>query len=148
MHLLHGRNYCEADWARLYIPWLPEVSQTSLFKFVNIFQVSEHAVAVLTPFDSMGIEQGLAPVRMLDPNPMLDITTPTAPFQNVPPVFSRTVSFPIGGYVADFTQVPIPAADQYSRPVAPGSRTGLRQMVYMSACRCGSHHLLQTRRIP
>ena len=80
-----------------------EVSQTSLFKFVNIFQVSEHAVAVLTPFYSMGFRQGRAPVRMLDPNPMVDITTPTAPFNDA-------VYFPGGGYVVDFTQVPIPAA--------------------------------------
>jgi hypothetical protein len=80
-----------------------EVSQTSLFKFVNIFRVSEHAVAVLTPFGRMGFEQGRAPVRMLDPNPMVDITTPTAPFNN-------SISFPGGGYVVDFTQVPIPAA--------------------------------------
>jgi hypothetical protein len=80
-----------------------QVSQTSLFKFTNIFQVSEHAVAVLTPFNKMGFEQGRAPVRMLDPNPMYDITTPTAPFNN-------TVFFPGGGYVVDFTQVPIPAA--------------------------------------
>lgn len=80
-----------------------EVSQTSLFKFVNIFRVSEHAVAVLTPFGRMGFEQGRAPVRMLDPNPMIDITTPTAPFNN-------TISFPGGGYVVDFTQVPVPAA--------------------------------------
>lgn len=80
-----------------------EVSQTSLFKFVNISQVSEHAVAVLTPFDTLGFRQGRAPVRMPDPNPMLDITTPTAPFNN-------TVYFPGGGYVVDFTQVPVPAA--------------------------------------
>ena len=80
-----------------------EVSQTSLFKFANIFQVSEHAVAVLTPFNKTGFEKGRAPVRMPDPNPMPDITTPTAPFNN-------TVPFPGGGYSVDFTQVPIPAA--------------------------------------
>jgi hypothetical protein len=80
-----------------------EVSQTSLFKFVNIAQSSEHAVAVLTPFYPLGFRQGRAPVRMLDPNPMLDITTPTAPFND-------TVYFPGDGYVVDFTQVPIPKA--------------------------------------
>jgi hypothetical protein len=80
-----------------------EVSQTSLFKFVNIFQVSEHAIAVLTPYNKMGFTQGRAPVRMVDPNPMLDITTPTAPF-------NKSVFYRCGGYVVDFTQVPIPAA--------------------------------------
>ncbi len=80
-----------------------EVAQTSLFKFTNIFQVSEHAVAVLAPFNKMGFEPGRAPVRMPDPNPMPDITTPTAPFNS-------TAFFPGGGYVVDFTQVPIPAA--------------------------------------
>ncbi len=80
-----------------------EVAQTSLFKFTNIFQVSEHAVAVLAPFNKMGFKPGRAPVRASDPNPMPDITTPTAPFG-----FGRF--FPGGGYVVDFTQVPIPAA--------------------------------------
>jgi hypothetical protein len=86
----------------LYNPSV-EVSQTSLFKFVNIFQVSEHAIAVLIPYDSSGFVQGLPPVRALDPNPMLDITTPTAPSGGPGSIIA-------GGYVIDFTQVPIPAA--------------------------------------
>jgi len=79
------------------------VSQTSLFKFTNIFQVSKHAIAVLTPFNKMGFEPGRGPVRAIDPNPMPDLTTPTAPFSNWFP-------FNAGGFVIDYKQVPIPAS--------------------------------------
>ncbi|MFW9929221.1 MAG: SBBP repeat-containing protein, partial [Candidatus Thorarchaeota archaeon] len=79
-----------------------KAAQTALFKFTNLVQVSQNAVAVLIPTTDLGFPQGSAPVRAIDPNPIIDITTPTAT--------TTQIVAPPRGTIIDFTQVPVPAS--------------------------------------
>ncbi|MDX1699929.1 MAG: T9SS type A sorting domain-containing protein, partial [Melioribacteraceae bacterium] len=98
-----------------------KAAQTALFKFTNFPEVSQNAVAVLIPTTDLGFPQGSAPVRAIDPNPIIDITTPTA---TTPQIVS-----PPRGTVIDFTQVPIPASLNIPLQLGVAAVLGIRDQI-------------------
>jgi len=101
-----------------------KVAQTALFKFTNLSLVSQNAVAVLIPTTDLGFPQGTAPIRAIDPNPIKDITTPTA----------RTpqTTNPQKGTVIDFTQVPVPASLIITPQLGVAAVLGIRDQISTS----------------
>jgi Beta-propeller repeat/Secretion system C-terminal sorting domain len=98
-----------------------KVAQTALFKFTNIAEVSQNAVAVLIPTTDLGFPLGSAPVRAIDPNPVIDITTPTA---TTPQIVN-----PPRSTVIDFTQVPIPTSLDIPLQLGVAAVLGIRDQI-------------------
>ncbi len=101
-----------------------KAAQTALFKFTNIAEVSQNAVAVLIPTTDLGFPQGSAPIRAIDPNPIIDITTPTA---TTPQIVA-----PPRGTIIDFTQVPIPTSLDIPLQLGVAAVLGIRDQISTS----------------